>query len=329
LKLSEDQRDQLLRNLNDDQVHFLKEELKRGKRTVFANVIAKQKGLQIPEIATYEDVERMVDSWIMVGYVDAGFISPELKCECGRSLRFQYHVINKKTGEEYKFGIDHLELHTGIDAKTVAEIRSGFSKIDLELDEMLLKLDAGWSINAESLPPFDHLTLPHDIQRHLELQLPLLDRHVSRIRRLLNEFARERRQALIESQHKTTDTPSIKQEKEPDLFTLLDPEPAAPATGGDKLTDEKKQAILSYLEDGVQSARIISELLIKNGKTRDSRFITGSPKIFVEVCWFIESFIPNKQCKLVSVEHHDRIYEWCGSDRTPFTNEASGNWGNR
>lgn len=314
MKLSEDERDLLLSRLNEDQVHFLKEELKRGKRTVFANVIAKQKGLQIPEIATFEDVERMVDSWIMVGYVDAGYVSSELKCECGRSLRFQYHVINKQSGEEYKFGIDHLELHTGIDARTVAEIRNGFSKIDLELDEILLKLDAGWSLTVESLPHYDHLVLPHDIQRHLELQLPLLDRQISRIRRLLTEFARERRQALIDSQVKTIDTPSSKQEKELDLFTLMDPDPVAPVTGGDELTDEKKQAILSYLEEGVQSARIISELLIKHGKTSDSRFITGSPKIFVEVCWFIESFIPNKQCKLISVEHHDRIYQWCGSD---------------
>ncbi|WP_158301630.1 DUF3895 domain-containing protein [Paenibacillus mesophilus] len=311
MKLSEEQRDRLLSQLNEDQVHFLKEELKRGKRTVFANVIAKQKGLQIPEIATFEDVERMVDSWILVGYVDAGYVSPDLKCECGRSLRFQYHVINKQTGEEYKFGIDHLELHTGIDAKTVAEIRSGFSKIDLELDELLVKLDAGWSIQVESLPPFEHLALPHDIQRHFELQLPLLDRQVSRIRRLLAEYARERRQALIDSQAKPVDSSPIKPVIEQDLFTLLEPDPdPVPVSGGDELTDEKKQAILSYLDEGVQSARIIAELLIKHGKTRDSRFITGSPKIFVDVCWFIESFIPTKQCKLISVEHLDRLYQW-------------------
>lgn len=315
MKLSEEQRDFLLSHLRDNQVQYLKEELKRGKRTVFANVIAEQKGFQIPENAAFEDIEHMVDSWILVGYVDAGHVTPELKCECGRSLRFQYHVVNKQTGNEHKFGIDHLQLHTGIDAKTVAEILGGFSKIDLELDEMLLKLDAGWSIQLESLPPFDHLALPHDIQRHLDLQLPLLDRQVARIRRLLNEMAIERRQAMIDSMPKTTHVSSVKEEKEPpDLFSILDDADTTNVCvgGGDELTDGKKQAILSYLEDGVQSARIISELLIKNGKTGDSRFITGSPKIYVEVCWFIESFIATKQCKLIAVEMNDRIYQWLG-----------------
>lgn len=318
MKLSEEQRDDILGLLAEDQVRYLKEEMKRGKRTVFANAIAKQKGERVPETATFEDIEQLIDSWVLVGYTDAGHVTPELKCECGRSLRHQYHVINKQTGAEHKFGIDHLELHTGIDAKTVADIRSGFSQIDLELDEILLKIDAGWSIRKEPLPPFEHLTLPADIQRHIDLELPLLERQIARIKTLLNDYARVRRQTYIESLPPVVTNAKPVPQEEPDLFSFLEPEPESepsPAPGGvfgDGLTEETKRAILGYLRDGVQSSKIIAELLIKHGKTSDSRFITGTPKIVVDVCWYIESFIPSKQCRLISIEQNDRLYEWCG-----------------
>jgi len=308
MKLPEEKRSEILDSLNINQVNFLKDELKRGKRTVFANTIATQKGLRIPENATYEDIEHLVDSWILIGYVDAGHVTPELKCECGRSLRYQYHVINKQTKEERRFGIDHLELHTGIDAKTVAEILNGFSKIDLELDEILLKLDAGWSISVESLPPFQHLPLPKDIQQHLELHLPLLDRQVSRIRRLIQESEMERRKSLSASILNAI-KPQSTVEREVDLFSYLESESSLSISEGDELTETMKEAILSHLQEGIQSARIISELLIKNGSTRDNRFVTGKPKIYVEVCGFIESLIP-EHCKMLSADQNDRLYQW-------------------
>ncbi|MGG3471538.1 DUF3895 domain-containing protein [Neobacillus pocheonensis] len=310
LKLTEAQRDLILSSLNEEQVRFLKDEMKRGRRTVFANVIASQKGLRVPEGATFEDIEHLVDSWILVGYVDAGRVTSDLKCECGRSLRYQYHVINKQTGEERKFGIDHLELHTGIDAKTVSEIRSGFSMIDLELDEILLKIEAGWSIDKLSLPPFSDIKLPQDIQLHIDLQLPLLDRQIARIRKLINE-ALIGNQPIINTRSDTKPpaAPKKSKNKEVDLFTTFEQNQVEnDAQNG--LTYGQEKAILTYLQSGIQSARIICEMMIKDGYAREIRFVTNKPKFYVEVCWFIESFIPSGQCKLLSADRSDRTYQW-------------------
>jgi hypothetical protein len=39
-------------------------------------------------------------------------------------------VYNKLSGETKKFGIDHLQLHTGIDAKTANDILKGFDVVN-------------------------------------------------------------------------------------------------------------------------------------------------------------------------------------------------------
>lgn len=313
MKLTEEQRGSILSRLNDEQVQFLRDGMKRGKRTVFANTIASQKGLLVPEGATFEDIEHLVDSWILIDYIDAGAVTDDLKCECGRSLRYQYKVSNKQTGEERKFGIDHLELHTGIDAKTVSEIRSGFSKIDLELDELLLKIEADWSLEKISLPPFSHITLPHDIQLHIDLQLPLLDRQITRLRKLINEVGGRQPIASAAQVNRAPERKTPEIFHEVDLFTAYEHDAhhnKFDETENVELSSAQKQAVLSYLQRGVQSARIICELLIEDGTAKENRFSTGKPKFYVEVCWFIESHIYSGQCKMLSADQNDRTYQW-------------------
>lgn len=312
MKLSEAKRDAIMSGLNEEQKDFLKDRLKRGRRTVFANVIASQKGIKLPEDAAFEDVEHLVESWILTGYIDNGVVSSELRCECGRPLRYQYHVVNKTTGEERKFGIDHLELHTGIDAKTVAEIRSGFSKIDLELDEILLKVESGWSIESLSIPEFQSIKLPQDIQAHLDLHLPLLDRQISRIRNIVNEInmGRSQQDSITKPVRPAASPRQNLPEIEMDLFSLSPLsvlEATQPKSDNQlKLTNGQKQAVLTYLKTGVKSARIMCELLIKNGLTADQRYITEKPKVYVPVCWYIES---TGNYKVISADQNDRTYE--------------------
>src|SRR5690606_6990747 len=126
--------------------------------------------------ASFEDIEYLLEEWIYVGFIDAGHVTHEYRCECGRPLRYQHIVEHKKTGQKRKFGIQHLEDHMQMDAKTVQEIVQGFEKIDFELDEIIVKLQNGWDLESEQLPKVpDHLALPHDIQEHFRLRLPLLD----------------------------------------------------------------------------------------------------------------------------------------------------------
>ncbi|MGR9635250.1 hypothetical protein ACU82A_30120 [Bacillus cereus] len=115
--------------------NYLSEFLKRGKRTAFASVLAQQKGDN-----SQEDADHISIQWTLLDFIDAGTISDELKCECGRSLRYQYIVKNLSTGKVLKFGKSHFQEHTNIPADIVKEVINGMLQIDYELDEILIKL---------------------------------------------------------------------------------------------------------------------------------------------------------------------------------------------
>lgn len=120
IHLTQDERDELLQHLDERQRTFINEYLKRGRKTVFANVLAKGKGGDVPD----EDVEQVASQWELIDYIDAGpgwRKKPQLFCECGRPLRYQYVVLNKETSEVKKFGINHFEEHVGIPPHLVKE----------------------------------------------------------------------------------------------------------------------------------------------------------------------------------------------------------------
>ncbi|WP_028552731.1 DUF3895 domain-containing protein [Paenibacillus sp. UNC451MF] len=315
-----EERDALLARLNDQQRQYLNEDMIRGRRTVFANVMSRGKGYFIPEGATFEDIEHLLTSWVYINYIDAGHVSSELKCECGRALRYQHIVQNKEDGVIKKFGIDHLQLHTGIDAKIVAEILKGFDAIDFELDEILSKIEKGWSMEMQRLPDLRELTLPNDIQKHLELGLPLLDRQVVRIRRLANErivsksrFVQPPSLADSTTSDTVTDGNDLIQL---DLFAMESPVNISQSGVtsstilNDQLSSEQQMAILSLLQEGVSSARTLCELLIKHHGASGQRFeysMTKKPQIYPIVCRFIDSC---ENSLLIRGNQEDRYYEW-------------------
>jgi hypothetical protein len=157
----------------EEQKHFLHHEMLRSRRTIFAQIMAKAKGADIPDGASYEDVERFLDGWIYTGYVDAGKVSSEYPCDCGRPLR-QHRVQHKETDQVLHFGIVHLGDHLKLDAKTVTLIKKG---LDQELDEILVKVRDRWTL---PIPIPEGFPVPNDIQAHLDARLPLLDRQFAR-----------------------------------------------------------------------------------------------------------------------------------------------------
>lgn len=181
-------RDRILATMQEDQIDFLKNKMLRSKKTVFANELAKSKGIHITESMTDEEIAMLLEEWELVEYIDAGYVSNELKCECGRPLRYQYVVKHSKTGDIKKFGITHFEEHTGIPPQIVKYIIRGLEQIDYEMDEILLKIDSGWNIhtNHPNLPV--DLVLPDDIKQYIELGLPLLEKHDKRLRKLIADY---------------------------------------------------------------------------------------------------------------------------------------------
>lgn len=187
--LSKFERDKIFATMTPVQQAYLIDELKRGKRTAFANILARDKGDVITPKMTLEEVEASLGEWRLLDFIDAGpgykQIKPPFKCQCGKVLRYQYVIEHQSTKEVRKFGIVHFEEHTGFPPRTIKEITHGFEKIDYELDEILTKYAQNWTLPLD-LP--DGFMLPDDIIKLIGLRLPLLDRQVAKLSVKIREY---------------------------------------------------------------------------------------------------------------------------------------------
>ncbi|MDQ0483242.1 DUF3895 domain-containing protein [Guptibacillus hwajinpoensis] len=322
--LTTNERDQLFQELTADQQIYLNKFLKRGRKTVFANVIARDKGRMIPDGASDQEIEMLLDDWILDDFIDAGFVSDELLCECGRPLRYQYVVRHVKTGEVLRFGINHFEEHTGMSSVIVKEVMKGFNTIDYELDELLVKQAKGRS--SYEIPP--GMPIPADIRDLLDLQLPLLDRQERRLHEGIRSF-REEQEATKRGSNDFSSTTSrtnreeskpndeLQPELQPsfDLFAeenTSNLEPVIPkpkntfVVGG--LSFIIQEAIDGYIQSGIESTIMMCELLIKEEKTTNNRYSTGKPKIYFAVSTYLDSFVQMGEMTVEPLGQEDRIY---------------------
>lgn len=307
MKLSQEERDQILCTLTQNQRDFLNETMTRGRRTMFANALARSKGHHISDDTPFEEVEHLLDSWIYIGYIDAGTVSSDYPCECGRPLRYQHSVQDRSTGEVKKFGIHHLREHTGLDPKVVYDIVKGFDKIDYELDDVLIKKQTGWKLNQALGQIPEDIVLPADIQGHIDHELPLLDRQIQKIRRLIKERKIEAARASLRNRSATD---RAFQQSLP----LFEPAPSNTFVRQDEpllgLDDQLQDAILELLISGEGSARRICESLISRRLAPGLRLSSGKPSFYPLVVEFIEHFVASGQCRNISGDYRDRVYEW-------------------
>lgn len=336
--LTVEERDAIQAHLTPEQRHYVDGIMVRGRKTRFARIMAARKGAHIPEDATFEEIEMLVDDWVYLYYQDAGEVSDALKCDCGRSLRYAHTVKNLETGQTHTFGITHLELHTGIDAKVVAQIKDSFEAIDFELNEILFKVRSGWNPERAIGDIPAGLVLPDDIKSHLELGLPLLDRQIVRLKRLIRQHLtvsppiRPRvALALHQAPPDPIPLPEPPEKQEPviesgqvafDLFDLFGEEearteeaaapPASERRPADlpllQLEEWLKAPVLQALRQGMQSARVICELLITSHGADDRRFSTGKPYLFTAVCAFLDSLVAGGEAELLERDQNDRTY---------------------
>jgi|GEM_PF-3465231 len=208
-ELTMEQRDAIWSTLTEQQQHFLHHILVRGRRTRFARQLARMKFQFIPEEVTLKELEAIIDEWDYIGFIDSGAVNPNTKCECGRALRYQHEVLHVPTNSRKYFGIEHLQLHTGIDAQAVQAIMKGFDVLDMEMNELLCKHHDGWKLAEHLFLPLpEAFEMPQDIQEHLDADMPLLDRQLQRIRGKLNELEKQSRMVkmnkIIEAQRQSS-----------------------------------------------------------------------------------------------------------------------------
>ena len=263
------------------------------------------------------DIEKVANRWELQNYLDAGpngKKNPQLFCECGRPLRYQYIVENKETNEFKKFGITHFEEHIGIPPNLVKEIVKGIEKIDYEGDEILTKIATGWKLSDEGIKNLPvELEIPRDIQQHFDYLIPLLERQVQRLKRLLSEVfqekERQRKKMMLKErekiqQRKREEIASRKQEISEEMGWLKDTH--------QNLDKPLQLGVMVYLESlnttYFRASEVCKDLVEYHHAPNDS-YSSGRLTIFPDVCLFLEYLVQQGILEFMRKQDGvDRVY---------------------
>ncbi len=198
-RLSIEEREKTLSLLITEQREFLENELKRGRRTIFENAMRDEKISAIKSVDTaLEEDEKDVLDWMITDFIDFGLGNLDGQCACGRKLRYQFTVEHQKTGKTIQYGKDHLSTFLNIDVRDIDGVINELDKFDQELDELLWKINEneyGYE-HYEKLP--DKTVVSKSILKHIEVNVPLLDRQIQRLKR----YFERQMEAIIEEKLK-------------------------------------------------------------------------------------------------------------------------------
>ncbi|SEN37141.1 hypothetical protein SAMN05192533_11225 [Mesobacillus persicus] len=187
--LSKSEVHQLMSLLDPEQREFIEKYSKQSKKSKWIEAIARRKGIVITEETAYEEIEPLIDDWVLVDVLDSGFGNRDYRCECGRALRYQYRVLHKREEKVYGYGVSCFEHHTNLAPNLIKDILKGFHSVDLERDEILIKYFQG---DFWNLKPFLHIeTIPYEILEQDRLDLPLTDNQRIKVLRLKKVYEQE------------------------------------------------------------------------------------------------------------------------------------------
>ncbi|RDY70866.1 DUF3895 domain-containing protein [Halobacillus trueperi] len=299
------ERDSLLNSIDEIQKDFIINQLKRGRKTIFANVLAADKGR-----TSSGHVE-----WELVDYQDGGTEwnrHKELQCECGKILRYQYTVKNRETGTIRKFGINHFIEHTDISSELAKAIVRGWENIDYEMDELLTKIQESWTLDDIIAPDLlEPIDIPNDIQEHFDVGLPLLDRQVRRLKVRVNEYSKKQ-EGLRVSKLKENEQQSQEEMKQQrgEMVSQLE---SLGISENLILEKELQLGILVYLKNTDEtriSAKNICQYLIElHGAPSETYPGSSALRIFPNICVFLKKLVDFGNLELIENKGiEDRIY---------------------
>lgn len=290
--LNRKKRDEIISKLSKKQSEFISIHLKRGRKTVFANVLAKEKASSVNQ-----NIENVAQKWDLLDYLDAGpswQIESDLYCECGRTLRYQYIVQNLETREIKKFGINHFEEHTGILAHLVRDIINGIDRIDYEMDEILTKIVEGWSLEEEGIIEIpENIQIPKDIQDHITSEVPLLKRQVMRLKNLIGEHikTREIEQNLLRNHEKVNFNSPSRLSSRKKIEENKIKWGKYSQNNIVELDQKLQQGTIRFIKNlqklNFSAIEVCYELIENYGAPKDT-FLSGRPLIYPDVCIFLD-----------------------------------------
>lgn len=298
IPLSQEERNDLLALVTKEQKDFLLNQLKRGRETIFGNFMLSEKVHAIKsadEIELLEDEQDVVD-WKIVEYVDHGLGNRLGKCACGRSLRYEFTVQHTKTKKTITYGKDHLADFLNLNVRDINNVVYGLNVIDNELDEILLKIkddDYGYEILDELS---DKINLPKDIKEHLEHHIPLLNRQIRRLSKIIQDIEREEALNRLKEQYKERRIQSeIYKKVNQQIQERFEKEEKSKQTREIAVTEAVNEQLplnatlgeiaFSFVKNGISSATEISHI-IRNNYSVDKRISIGviqRPYIYMDV----------------------------------------------
>lgn len=211
---SQEELDNAYLSLNNEQRKVLDEKIKRGMKTKWLNAWCKKKGevLTEDELDNPQKTMESMLEWILVDYEENISGNTDMRCECGRRLKYRYTVLHKETGRIYKLGIIHFQEHTGLEPEMVRLVTKGLKEIDLERDEILSKIIEKWELPL-NIPA--GVEIPEDISEQLRVKLPLLDRQIEKLEKLITKYFIKEKKYI---QSKTISKKASKKNKSKDEF---------------------------------------------------------------------------------------------------------------
>ncbi|WP_144514879.1 DUF3895 domain-containing protein [Bacillus pumilus] len=245
--------------LNSEQILFLKSYEKEKRLIAFNSV---QTGHEFAGASSLE-IESLVERWVLIDYIDNGFVNSETPCECGKPLRYQYIVKHHETGQIKRLGIKHFEDHIGLKREKVNRMRKEFVSIEKEVEEISNRTRLNWSLVDELgyIP-----SMSEDMKKQIELGLSLSKKQMSKLEMDMKQQQKEKEQDKGNSGG--------------GLFSF-------DSAINTELTDIQKENIQAYIKKEIDNPRVIAEMLVKYGLARDERYSTGKPKIYPAVCSFM------------------------------------------
>jgi hypothetical protein len=178
----------ILESLTEDQRNFLADKSKQDKKSRWLESLARFKGVVVDAGMDEDEIIRQINDWVLIDVLDGGRFSRSYRCECGKTLRFQYIVHHMGRGITYKLGSSCFENYTKLPPEVLKDIQDGFYHIDLERDEILTKYQRGERFD---LSPHLHLNIPNHIKSQVLIGLPLSDRQIATIKALHEKRASE------------------------------------------------------------------------------------------------------------------------------------------
>lgn len=271
----------------------------------------REKRIQAFRIA-FDRYKETIGEWEMTDYQDAGEnwrTDSKLKCECGRTLRYQYTVTNQISGEILSFGINHLKGHTQFSDNVIREINKQLTVAEKAVNEIEERLLENWTFDMV-IP--EEVIIPDDIKRMLEDGLPLSSSEESRLSKLIQTVQREKWEKERESLFTERLNRQLDNKTNPITDNaLIDGinKRHDPSSGPFELWEHEMEFVNEMLFAGVGSAMIIAEELHQANQYLE-RFITGRPKVYPSVVFYLDKLVDEGKVVLSqNLGLEDRVYK--------------------